>query len=106
MAHVTGAGANPHAALWEQAERSLIYRINAIHDTGWTVDRARDDLHWQGASARRFATRAERRHDDLQAHNDVLRDLLRLVRQAAAVTPAKAAAPQVETQPGKGRVTA
>jgi uncharacterized protein YukE len=104
MAHVTGAGANPHAALWEQAERSLIYRINAIHDTGWTVDRARDDLHWQGASARRFATRAERRHDDLQAHNDVLRDLLRLVRQAAAAVPATT--PGSKTEPGKGRVTA
>lgn len=89
---------NPHAALWEQAERSLLYRIAAIHDTGVTVDRSCDHLHWQGPAAERFRTQDRTRHDALHQHNDVLRHLLTLVRQAAEVRPA------LHTLPGNGQV--
>lgn len=79
------AGKNPYAAVWAQAEASLIYRINAVHNTGVDVDRARDNLHWSGGSADRFRARAHTRHEQLQQHNDLLRHLLTLVRQAAEV---------------------
>lgn len=78
---------NPHAAAWEQAEHSLRFRIAAVHDTGVTVDRARRDLHWQGGSADRFRSQAGAAHDALHQHNDVLRHLLTLVRQAAEIKP-------------------
>ncbi|GAB2466397.1 hypothetical protein [Jatrophihabitans fulvus] len=81
---------DPHAALWEQAERSLRYRIDRMHDTGWTVDRARDHLNWRGPSADRFRAEADDLHDALHQHNDALRTLLRYVQLAAEASAADA----------------
>ena len=93
MTHETRrtAVANPQAAVWDEAARRLTYRIDAIHELGVHVDRSVRNLHWTGASANRFATRAATRHDLLHQHNDTLRYLLTLVRQAAE-TPAAAPA--------------
>lgn len=85
MAHTPGK--SPYAAAWQQAEHELLQRIHAVHETGWTVDRSRDHLRWQGHAADRFRSRADSLHRDLHEHNDVLRALLTLVRQAAAEAP-------------------
>jgi uncharacterized protein YukE len=73
---------HPYARVWDDAEQALAAQIRTIHSLGVNVDASRRGLHWRGASADRFHSRAQARHEDLHAHNDTLRYLLTLVRQA------------------------
>lgn len=79
------ADRNPYAAVWEQAERDLVARIQAIHEIGVGIDQARRNLNWRGKAAERFQARAHGAHSDLHMDNDALRQLLRYLRMAAEV---------------------